>query len=237
VGYGPDVDAPDSPEVLLRVQAGLAIVDQVARKFARALGGSLEFDDLVGHGRLGLLQAARRFDSDRGIPFEAYASRRIRGAVLDAVRSMALSRRTYQRLRFLEAAAQQSEGLVEHAFSPKQGAAVPSMAQKHAEAAAAMASAMALGTIPQVATQENGELVGVEHTDPEQLLGKAQLSALVARHIDELSHDQAELIRRHYFEGERFDKIAADMKMSKWWAFRLHSRTIAFLSAQMRGAD
>jgi RNA polymerase sigma factor FliA len=231
------VEAPDSPEVLLLVQAGLAIVDQLARKLARALGGSVEFDDLVGHGRLGLLQAARRFESGRDIPFEPFAYLRIRWAMLDAVRTMALPRRTYQRLRFLEAASQQSDGMAAQAFRPKQGGAAPSMAQKHAEAAAAMASAMALGTIRPTVVQEDGELVGVENADPEQLLGKAQLNALIERSIDELSHDQAELIRRHYFDGERFDKIAADMKMSKWWACRLHSRTIAHLSEQMRAGE
>ena len=117
------MDAPDSPEVLQRVSAGLSIVDQVARRFARSLRGSVEFDDLVGYGRVGLLAAARRFDPDRGIPFEAYATFRVRGAVLDAIRGMALPRRTYERMRAADAATRFSEGLIEQTFTPKAGAA------------------------------------------------------------------------------------------------------------------
>jgi RNA polymerase sigma factor for flagellar operon FliA len=48
----------------------------------------LEFDDLVGHGTLGLIQAVDRFDADQGAQFSSFAITRIRGAVLDALRSL-----------------------------------------------------------------------------------------------------------------------------------------------------
>jgi RNA polymerase sigma factor for flagellar operon FliA len=212
-------------------------VDQVARKLARTLRGSVELDDLVGYGRAGLLTAARRFDPSRGIPFEAYATFRVRGAVLDAVRGMALPRRTYERMRAADAATRFSEGLVEHTFAPKSGASPPSMGHKLAETMAAMSTAVALGVIAEVATQEDGELVGVEHSDPEQQLSRAQLKALVVRFVDELPRDEAELIRRHYLEDERFDKVADDLKISKSWASRLHSRAITRLSRQVSRAS
>jgi RNA polymerase sigma factor for flagellar operon FliA len=46
------------------------------------------WDDLVSAGMLGLAEAARSFDPQRGVPFDAYASNRIRGALLDELRSM-----------------------------------------------------------------------------------------------------------------------------------------------------
>jgi RNA polymerase sigma factor for flagellar operon FliA len=234
VRYGPDVDSADSPEVLERVRAGLTVVDQVARRFARALGGTLELEDLTGYGRVGLLTAARRFDASRGVPFEAYAGFLIRGAVLDAVRGMALPRRTYERLRAIEAATRISEGLVESTFF---GAPAPSMAQKRAEAEAAMATAMALGVMADVAAQTDGELISVERSDPEQELSNAERRALVVRLVDELPHEEAELIRRHYLEDQRFDEVAQDLKISKSWASRLHTRAITRLSKQVQRAQ
>ena len=201
------------------------------------LRGSVELDDLVGYGRVGLLAAARRFDPDRGIPFEAYATFRVRGAVLDAVRGMALPRRTYERMRAADAATRFSEGLIEHTFIPKTGAAPPSMGHRLAETMAAMSTAVALGVIADVTPQEEGELVGIEHSDPEQKLSNAQLKALVLRFVDELPHEEAELVRRHYLEDERFDKVAEDLKISKSWASRLHSRAIARLSKQVQRAS
>ncbi|HKO46291.1 MAG TPA: sigma-70 family RNA polymerase sigma factor [Polyangiaceae bacterium] len=227
------VDAADSPEVLQRVHAGLKIVDQVARRLARALGGALELEDLSSYGRLGLLTAARRFEPSRGVPFEAYAGFLVRGAVLDAVRGMALPRRTYERLRAMEAASRLSEGLMESTFF---GAPAPSMAQKRAEAEAAMATAMALGVMADVAAQTDGELISVERSDPEQELSNAQRRALVLRLVAELPREEAELIRRHYLEDERFDEVARDLKISKSWASRLHARAISRLSRQVQAA-
>lgn len=230
------MNAPDPPEVLKRVEAGLELVDQIARKFARLLRDTVEFDDLVGYGRAGLLAAARRYDPSRGIPFEPYATFRIRGAVLDSVRGMALPRRTYERIRAADAATRFSEGLTEHTFVPRSGAAPPSMAHKLSETMAAMSTAVALGVMAETASDDDGELVGVERSDPEQRLSNAQIKALVHRFVDQLPHEEAELIRRHYLEDERFDKVAADLKISKSWASRLHSRAIVRLSRQMQRA-
>src|SRR6266545_587834 len=97
------VNVVDPPEVLERIESCLKFVDQIAQRFARTLAHHVELDDLIAYGRAGLLLAARRYDSNRKIPFEAYAQFRIRGAMLDGVRSMALPRRIYTRLRAAEA--------------------------------------------------------------------------------------------------------------------------------------
>ena len=59
------------------------VVFQVAVHFPR----HVEREELATAGALGLVEAARRFDPDRGVPFDRFAARRIRGAILDAVRA------------------------------------------------------------------------------------------------------------------------------------------------------
>jgi RNA polymerase sigma factor for flagellar operon FliA len=64
------------------------LVKYVIGRLAIHLPQVLDYDDLLGYGTLGLLQAFERFDPSRGVKFESYAVMRIRGAILDALRAM-----------------------------------------------------------------------------------------------------------------------------------------------------
>jgi RNA polymerase sigma factor for flagellar operon FliA len=79
------------------------IVFQVAVHFPR----HVERDELARAGALGLVEAARRYDDSRGVPFDRFAAQRIRGAILDAVRAADWAPRSVRTLaRRLEAAEQ-----------------------------------------------------------------------------------------------------------------------------------
>src|SRR3989475_1851746 len=67
-------------------QRYLSLVIPIARSFQKRLPASVDFDDLVGAGNLGLVEAARRFDPARGASFGAFAQHRIRGAITDSLR-------------------------------------------------------------------------------------------------------------------------------------------------------
>ena len=78
----------DSTEALARFHAELTLVDEVARSLARRVPTFVAtFDDLRALGLEGLLDAARRFDPARGVPFAQWARVRIRSTILDGVRS------------------------------------------------------------------------------------------------------------------------------------------------------
>lgn len=65
----------------------LGLVHHCARDMAGRVGHAVEFDDLLGAGTLGLVQALEGFDLSRGLAFSTYAMRRIRGSILDELRS------------------------------------------------------------------------------------------------------------------------------------------------------
>jgi len=87
-----------------RVVGSLAFVESLARRMAATMPHSIELGDLVQDGVLGLIDAARRFDEDRGIKFETFAERRVRGAMIDALRRDAWPRGVRRVRRELEAA-------------------------------------------------------------------------------------------------------------------------------------
>src|SRR6186713_2852693 len=87
-----------------RIVASLPFVESLARRMASSMPHSIDIGDLVQDGVLGLIDAAHRFDEDRGIKFETFAERRVRGAMIDALRRDAWPRGIRRQRRELEAA-------------------------------------------------------------------------------------------------------------------------------------
>src|SRR6478609_6363453 len=87
-----------------RIVAGLPFVEALARRMAASMPNSIDIGDLMQDGVLGLIDAAHRFDEARGIKFETFAERRVRGAMIDALRRDAWPRGVRRRRRELEAA-------------------------------------------------------------------------------------------------------------------------------------
>jgi RNA polymerase sigma factor FliA len=93
-----------APSAQDRVAKTLPFVEALARRMAASMPHSIDMGDLVQDGVLGLIDAAKRFDESRGIKFETFAERRVRGAIIDALRREAWPRGVRRVRRELEAA-------------------------------------------------------------------------------------------------------------------------------------
>jgi len=81
------------------------LVKYVAGRMVVSLPGLINNEDILSYGTIGLIQAVDRFDPAQGVKFETYAIRRIRGSIIDAIRSLhPLSRDTNRRAREIERA-------------------------------------------------------------------------------------------------------------------------------------
>ena len=227
----------DTPEVLARFNEALPAVRPMAFRLRRTIGRAAEVDDLVSYGQSGLLDAARRFDPERGVPFRAFANFRIRGAMLDGVRQLShLPRRVHERLKAFEGASLFSEGALEdlNASAPPEQTALD-RERRLVEHLAGMATAIALGLIAEPATDEQGAatVMAPWQLSPEESASRRQILEIVERGIESLPEQEAMLIRRHYIDGERFDQVAAELGFSKSWASRLHARAIGRLTKRL----
>lgn len=228
----------DPPEVMRRFHEALPLVDSIARQIGRSIGRTAESDDLISYGQSGLLEAARRFDPSRGVPFRAFAAFRVRGAMLDGVRQLShLPRRVHERLKALEAARRFSEGALEDLSAPAApGETAADRERRLSDHLAGMATAIATGLVAEPALDEQGFATAISgDPTPEERSEREQLLALVREGIETLPEQEATLIRRHYLEGERFDHVAAELGMSKSWASRLHTRAIGRLTKRLAG--
>ena len=79
------------------------LVKYVIGRMAISLPAAMDSDDVLSAGTVGLLHAIDRFDPEQGVRFETYALQRIRGAIIDTIRSLSpLARGTGRRARMLD---------------------------------------------------------------------------------------------------------------------------------------
>ena len=86
-----------TPEVEALILQHTALVGHIARETMSRVPAHVDRDDLTSAGLLALVQAARTFDAERGVPFNRYAATRIRGAIVDELRSIDWASRSVRR--------------------------------------------------------------------------------------------------------------------------------------------
>jgi RNA polymerase sigma factor for flagellar operon FliA len=231
------MDVVDSGEIAQRCKSALDIVTITARRLKRTLGANVSIDELESCGREGLLDAARKYDASRRVSFRTYASIRIRGAMIDGVRQiMPVPRRAWHKLRALDAMDRVSASIAETSDRNTEDSTSRVADGLLAEQLGVLATALAVGMLPQ-SIVAGCELVVLDDETPEDKLMREELREHFDRMLNDLPHQEAELIRRHYFDGERFDLVSARLGLSKSWGSRLHRRAIERLGKRWRGLD
>jgi RNA polymerase sigma factor FliA len=91
--------APDPQQRDALVMAHVDLVRSMASRLGRRLPSQVELSELVSVGVLGLIEAANRYQPTLGVPFDAFARRRIHGAMLDALRGLDWVPRSLRRLQ------------------------------------------------------------------------------------------------------------------------------------------
>ena len=81
------------------VMEHVGLVKTLAQRLAQRLPSQVEMNDLISVGVLGLIDAASRYRPSLGVPFDAFARRRVQGAMLDALRELDWAPRSLRRLR------------------------------------------------------------------------------------------------------------------------------------------
>ena len=211
------------------VREGLPLVEMIARRVSRMLGGRIDIDDLKAFGRGALLEAARTYDPTRA-RFDTYASLKIKWAMIDGVRRETHGRAIVARAKAL--AASERVGAEMAAESPP--SELPSeeayrdrlrtLLQGHA-------AALAVGFI---ASAGDMAFVADAIDSPEELVIRGEMARTLEHAVAKLPDREQALVQRHYFGEEQFDAIAQDLGISKSWASRLHAQAITALGKALR---
>ena len=224
-----------------RIAAGLPFVESLARRVAASMPHSIELGDLVQDGMLGLIDAACRFDEARGIKFETFAERRVRGAMIDALRRDAWPRGVRRQRRQLEAAREQLR---------RELGAEPSLADL---AARVGSDETRLGrTIVRIATIEStsplsaGEnvdgatlpaaLVPSEPTAPDKAFEEKEVRDRIRAAIASLPPRERRVVALYYYAEATMKQIGAEIGVNESRVSQLHARAVQRLRKAL-GAD
>ncbi len=221
---------------MARFHAELSLVDGVATQLCRELGNLLELDEMISFGQEGLLTAARRYDPDRQVPFRKYAYHRIRGAILDGMRTYApLSRRNHEKVKALQSANLIASGFFEDTSAAiASGITAQSADERLADHLAVLATAMAIGVEGNDVLAQDGQRVTVASDRTDAKAEQNELMKIVHQELANLSDQEALFIRRHFFRDENIEDIASEMGLSKSWGSRVPSRGISKLSKRLQ---
>jgi RNA polymerase sigma factor for flagellar operon FliA len=225
------------------IENHLALVQAIARKVKKTLSASIDFEDLVGYGSKGLVEAAERFDPTQGVTFSTFAYYRIRGAMFDGLRTMGwYSRSDYARYRAEERANELLQAHAERDAAERGAAArLPAGASRAAEGSSATAATLA--SIGQILS----EVAAVHITSldaaariadeslpaPDAIIDTGRLGVRLRSAIQQLPARERELMDLYYYGGKNLEEAGESMGLSKSWACRLHARAIQLLRAAM----
>lgn len=196
------------------VERHLPLVEQVVLRVSSAFPRFVDRSELVAAGTLGLVEAAERFDFDRGVPFAGYAVQRIRGAVLDTARSEDWSPRSARQLaRQVEDVTQ--ELAREHRCGPsdEQVAARLSITADELRRMREQVNrgvVRALNSRQDLDRQDDDDVM-VDRTAPglEELLEDDEMRVYLRAALSSLSDRHRIVVVGLYLEGRSFDEIAS----------------------------
>jgi len=221
------VDRPMTQEMRGWIDQCQGMVRSIATKIFSRLPATVNYDDLVAYGQLGLVQAAYSFDPGKDVAFQTFAYYRIRGAIYDGLGKMSwTSRAVRQRLR----AEQMSAYMLEQQVQMGQLAA-ERQASVAADAEWIVKTTENLTVVQLLADSSGGSKEGVEQIPdpelpPDEAACQRELCSRLTALIDELPELERGLIRLTYFDGLTITEAAERLDRSKSWGSRTHARLL-----------
>ena len=214
-----------------RIVAGIPFVEALARRMAASMPNSIDIGDLVQDGVLGLIDAAHRFDEDRGIKFETFAERRVRGAMIDALRRDAWPRGVRRQRRELDAAREALRRELGHEPSLADLAARVGSDEKRLSR-----TIVRIHTIESTSPLATGDhmdesslppaLVPSEPDSPDTAYEKSETRERVRAAIQSLPWRERKVIGLYYYGEATMKQIGAEIGVNESRVSQLHARAI-----------
>ncbi len=203
------------------------------------LPDGVELDDLVSAGVFGLMDAIEAFDMDRGVKFETYCVPRIRGAMLDELRTMDwVPRLVRSKASKLNEATKQLENKLGRAPTEQELAEHMGLAVKELERMMMDASAVNLVSLNKKCYETDGYkdvreidiLEDRKGEDPTRRIQKADLMRLVTKG---LNRNERLIIILYYYEELTMKEIGATLDLSESRVSQMHSSIVQRLQSQL----
>ncbi len=238
----PNLDAAERAKVeALRKYAPL--VKYVVDRIASSLPKSIEKDDLINTAVIGLFDALDKYDQDRGTKFETYAIWRIRGAVLDELRSLDwASRTTRRKAREVERTCRRLDQKLGRAASEQEIATEMELPlSEFTRLLEEVRGASLLSLDQTVSVDDEHDLAGladlIEDGDAVNALDEiedAESRDLLLESINCLSEQERLVVALYYYEEMTLKEIGETLNISESRVSQIHTKAVCRLRARMK---
>ncbi len=214
-----------------RVSAGLPFVEALARRMAASMPHSIDLGDLVQDGMIGLIDASNRFDEKRGIKFETFAERRVRGAMIDALRRDAWPRGVRRARRELEAAREKLRH--ELGGEPSLADLAKVMGSDEARLGRTIVRINTIESTSPLATINTGNdahlppvMVPAERAGPDRVYETSEVAARVRDAIKALPWRERKVVGLYYYGEVTMKEIGNEIGVNESRVSQLHARAV-----------
>ncbi len=227
---------PELREKLILEYAG--VVKLVAGRLSMYLGYTVEYDDLVGYGIFGLIDAIDKFRLEKGVKFETYASLRIRGAILDQIRKMDWIPRTLrQRQRQIENAEKKLEAEYGRPAKEEEIAQELGLSQEEFGNWRSQVRFSSLIYLDDY-REQNGEpqidpVSTKRYEQPEQAIEKQELKRQLQEALQALTEKEMKVITFYYYEELTLKEISRILGVSESRVSQLHTKALQKIRVQL----
>ena len=214
-----------------RIAASVPFVQALARRLAASMPHSIDIGDLVQDGMIGLIDAANRFDEKRGIKFETFAERRVRGSMIDALRRGAWPRGIRRVRRELEAAREHLRH--ELGSEPSLSELADHMGADEAHLSRTIIRINTIESTSPLATIDNVDeaslppvLVPSEPPAPDKACELGEVQNRVRAAITALPPRERKVITLYYFGEVTMKRIGEEIGVNESRVSQLHARAV-----------
>ncbi len=216
------------------------LVKFVAGRVGAGLPASVDRSDLVSYGIFGLIDAIDKYDQERGVKFETYATTRIRGAIIDELRALDWAPRSIRAsAREIERSMAELENRLQR--TPTEEELARHMGIPLADLLDSMAEVSSAGVValdellgPSRDSATVGDLVAdPSGVDPEQVYQDAESKRVLADAINRLPPRERLVLTLYYYEGLTLAEIGSVLGVTESRVCQIHTKSVMSLRNRM----
>lgn len=215
------------------------LVKLVAGRLGMYLGYSVEYDDLCGYGIFGLIDAIDKFDCNKNVKFETYASLRIRGAILDQIRKMDwIPRSLRQKQKKIDAAmskieAQKGSVATDEELAQELGITLDEFNDWQGKTKATNLISLDEYTETQGTEAKMDSVTNSRFDQPEDVVEKEELKKMIVEAISLLTDKERSVVTLYYYEEMTLKEISLVLDVSESRVSQLHTKALLKMKSKL----
>lgn len=207
------------------------LVKIVAGRLSMYLGYNVEYDDLVGYGIFGLIDAIDKFDINKEVKFETYASLRIRGSILDQIRKMDWIPRTVrQKQKKIDEAIRKIETETGRNAQDEEIARELGVSEEELtnwQSQLKVTNLVSLNEYVDQGLEPVMDARGNSHfAQPEDAIAEEELKKMLAQSLEVLTEKERKVITLYYYENLTLKEISNILEVSESRVSQLHTKAL-----------